>query len=671
MTKLELHPQLDPSTTPNNGTAGPQRDFSIRRAVGREQLGGFDVAWQLLDRDASPIQQFDWAAINAEYTPAKHVEALGVFEGKRLAAVVPFAEKRVAGARRLVMLGVDEHHEPMDLLADDETALNALACAIAADGRPMILGRLPGPTPTVEAIRNAFAGRGLVIERRQASYPFIPLDASWSDPDTKLNSGRRSDLRRMRRKAEAMGKVVTEIVNPMPEQVDPLLDEAFACEAKSWKGLEGTALACDPVQAAHTRRYAHAACRAGILRLCLLRIDGRVVAMQVAIQQGGGFWLLKIGYDAGFAQCSPGQMLLRDSIAYAAQAGLKTFEFLGQSEPWIEVWTDHKRDCIALRLYPYTFRGLTALAADAVVRGSIVAKDRLRRGLARLREFAKSCAMPLVKCASRCYIAGDTLDDALRVRDKLAANDKSATVGFWDHESHTPRRVADEYLAGLRRLAECGASDYLSIKLPALRFQKELSEEVAKLAGQVHRRIHFDSHGPEVADRQKAQIEALLAADPQLDVGLSIPGRWVRSLADVDWACERGLFVRVVKGQWEDPADPTRDQRAGFLEVVDRLAGRARRVAIATHDPKLAAEALERLKAKGTPCEMELLHGLPMRGCCAVAQRLDVNVRVYVPYGEAYMPYALSQARRNPRILWWLLRDGVASIAARVLRRDS
>jgi proline dehydrogenase len=62
---------------------------------------------------------------------------------------------------------------------------------------------------------------------------------------------------------------------------------------------------------------------------------------------------------------------------------------------------------------------------------------------------------------------------------------------------------------------------------------------------------------------------------------------------------------------------------------------------------------------------MELLYGLPMRASRKLAERIGVAVRVYVPYGEAYMPYALGQVRRKPRILWWLAKDFAASLVGR------
>ena len=144
-----------------------------------------------------------------------------------------------------------------------------------------------------------------------------------------------------------------------------------------------------------------------------------------------------------------------------------------------------------------------------------------------------------------------------------------------------------------------------------------------------------------------------------------MPGRWSRSLADADWVCEHGLIARVVKGQWPDPAEPNRGLRDGFLEVIDRLAGRARHVAVASHDVPLAAEAIARLQHAGTSCELELLFGLPMTPSLAWAREQRVPVRIYVPYGKGYIPHAMDQLWRNPRFVWWILKDLVSLRSAR------
>src|SRR5262249_10886032 len=108
-----------------------------------------------------------------------------------------------------------------------------------------------------------------------------------------------------------------------------------------------------------------AACAAGVLRVCWLRIGGAAAAVQLAAEWGGRFWLLKIGYDERFARCSPGMLLTLETIRHAARAGLDAYEFLGAVEPWTQMWTRHARAYVSLPAYPASPGGAGALVADA------------------------------------------------------------------------------------------------------------------------------------------------------------------------------------------------------------------------------------------------------------------------------------------------------------------
>jgi CelD/BcsL family acetyltransferase involved in cellulose biosynthesis len=660
---------LEFESAPSARPAGQWRETRVFTAL--PDLARLEEAWRSLGEQphgsllSGPTEQFDWVATCAAWGPVdRQLRIVAVTRGETLLGVMPLESRAVHGSKRLVMLGAQELHEPTGLLADDRRTVGQLAAALAEQRQPILLERMVVDPATLEVLCRELGQRGRVVVRGRPSYPWIPLDASWQEPEVHLNSGRRSDLRRSRRKAEKLGEVTTQIISPRLDELDVLLDEAFAVEARSWKGLEGTALARDAGRAAFYRQYARAVCRQGALRMCFLRIGGQAVATQIAIVQGGGFWLMKIGYDAEFSSCSPGMLLLRDSIAYAAEAGCRTFEFLGQTEPWIAMWTDQERTCVALRMYPYNLRGALALAADAQAKVRELSAAKLKQAASALRSAAKACLMPIVNRAACRYVAGPTLQDAIRVKQRLAAKGFSATIGYWNAEAEAPRAVADHYLAGLDALKHDGES-YLSVKLPALAFSSDLLREVGERACASRLRLHFDSMGPEAADRTRALIEELLAAVPGIDVGFTLPGRWRRSVQDARWAAENGLFARVVKGQWSDPEGPHYDARQGYLEVIDQLAGKARRVAVATHDAGLAAEALRRLQAAGTPTEVELLHGLPMQRLIRIARERGVAVRVYIPYGESYLPYALSQIWQNPRTLGWLVRDAMASLLPR------
>jgi proline dehydrogenase len=263
--------------------------------------------------------------------------------------------------------------------------------------------------------------------------------------------------------------------------------------------------------------------------------------------------------------------------------------------------------------------------------------------------------MPMMRLAGRAYIAGPKLQDALTVAGRLADRGYASSIAFWDALDTAPMDVLDAYVSGVRALQSSSLDCYVSVKAPSLQFDHGSFSKLVSECAKGNTRLHFDSLGPGTADATMALISEL---SPKFrNITTTLPGCWSRSVRDADWAIEHGLGVRVVKGQWPDPSDGAVNPANGYLKVIDRLAGRAAHVAVATHNPMLAAEALRRLTRANTSCELELLFGLPVEQVLHVARELRVAVRLYIPYGYGWLPYSLSQARRNPRIFWWMLKD--------------
>jgi CelD/BcsL family acetyltransferase involved in cellulose biosynthesis len=200
--------------------------------------------------------------------------------------------------------------------------------------------------------------------RPKRGHPYLPLDKSWLEPESHLNSGRRSDFRRAKRNAEKVGTLRCEMIIPTREELPGLLDEAFQVEAANWKGAQGSALATDPLVGGFYRRYAEETCDRGQLRLGFLRLGGRAVAMQFAVEHAGHFWLLKMGFDQEVARCAPGQLLMIESLRFAASQKCEVYEILGSSEPWNQVWTQLVHPAVSLRIYRSGVRGAIDAAVD-------------------------------------------------------------------------------------------------------------------------------------------------------------------------------------------------------------------------------------------------------------------------------------------------------------------
>jgi proline dehydrogenase len=270
----------------------------------------------------------------------------------------------------------------------------------------------------------------------------------------------------------------------------------------------------------------------------------------------------------------------------------------------------------------------------AASRGALVETVRRRRELA--------------------YGVGPGLDDALQAARRLASYGIASTVGYSPATEEGPRATADVHLAAFDRLAAEALDAYVSVKLSTLDFDRELLAELDAAAARSGRRLHLDALAPETVDTTWRLLEETPRAG---QLGTSFPGRWRRSADDVARAAELDLVVRVVKGQWQYGADGDADPTEGFLGLIDRLCGRARAVAVGTHDVALLTKAVGRLKGAGTPCEVELLYGLPFRAPALAARRMGVPVRVYVPYGQVGATYGIADLKRNPAAVWWLAQD--------------
>lgn len=275
-----------------------------------------------------------------------------------------------------------------------------------------------------------------------------------------------------------------------------------------------------------------------------------------------------------------------------------------------------------------------------------------------LRKSSSSALYRAAELAASAYVAGKTIDDALAVCHRLAAKGFQSTICAWDAANTPPAEVLARYRTALDRLAAENLDCYLSIKFPSLGFDTGMVRSLLE-ARRPDIRIHFDSLGVDTAQRTFDAIEALRRDFD--NIGCTLPARWKRSERDAERAAELGLAARVVKGQWADDGKPTDESvRRAFRALMHVLARGCSHVAIASHDPKLVRVVLPELAPETGCLELEQLYGLPLGGA-DLARRLSIPVRLYIPYDHGYLPYAVSQLRKNPRIAWWLLRDSMLS----------
>lgn len=586
-------------------------------------------AWSQLATTAGalPTQDAPWATAGFATFPGEPaVFTIGSPESPEALAALIDSEGW------LEPVAVSAAGEPTDLLARTPQALAGLAEAIARDSRPLRIPRIAVDSPALAALEVAYRRRGWLRKSPAESFPTIELDERWAEPGGGLSSSRRSALRRSRRKAEERGEISTQLLSPGTHEVDALLDAAYAIEGRSWKGTAGTALELEAALGEFYRRYAHELAARGQLRVDLLSIGGTAVAMQLGAEWRERHWLFKIGYDADYSQASPGQLLLAESVADAATRSLSTYELLGTAAAWTNAWTKQVTECVQVVAFPASRRGVAALGEAAGRKLRRAAIKRARAGVDDART-----------AGARRYVAGPTLADGLRELAVYTAAGYPTVIGLWDGGANSAAEVSEICFEAAEALPE-GAQ--LAIKLPAMKIREHTLRELLTACSEQGAGLHFDALAPDTATEILAAAGSLADDAGPFEVGCTLAGRWLRSVADADAIRDLPVRVRVVKSEWADPEAPERDGARGCLEVVERLAGREGQVAIATQDASLAASALQRLLAAGTACELQVLHGMDGRAASDVARDLGVPIRVYVPFGAGRLPYDAD--RHNP-----------------------
>jgi len=317
---------------------------------------------------AMPMQTHAWMNARRRALRLPHLPLLAIRDDAGIQAIAPFI--RVGHWLR----EFPAMFEPSDLVWGDVGHLQRLVDSLARQSLPIVLDRLPVDSPTLGTVRRAFAGRGAVFVRTAMATPY--LDLREYGPDAlPLTSGWQSDLRRFARKARALGPLEFDIHAPRDaDHLHALLDEAYAIETRSWKFRAGTALTSNLAQGLFFKTFAIGAMQEGHLRIAFLRIGDEPVAMQIASLWRGRFWLYKTSFDAAYAAASPGQLLIRHTLAHAAEAGCKSYEFMGVMADWTRLWTKQTRHYVQVHAMPYSLATVAA-ATRSMARH---ARDRMR-----------------------------------------------------------------------------------------------------------------------------------------------------------------------------------------------------------------------------------------------------------------------------------------------------
>jgi proline dehydrogenase len=277
---------------------------------------------------------------------------------------------------------------------------------------------------------------------------------------------------------------------------------------------------------------------------------------------------------------------------------------------------------------------------------------------------------PIVRRVADPYIAGDNLEDMMRVSAEMNRQGflvAAAILGeFVTRREESTDAVAD-YKALLERMHKQHVEAYIHVKPTHLGlkldagFCRENVEELLAFAKERGQFVRMDMEDSPCIDETLAMYYHL--RQRHNNVGVVIQARMRRSLDDVRKLAAVQANVRICKGIYLEPhslayTDPELINRNYTLLLEELIKGGCY-PAIATHDERLVYEAyrlIDRYGLSHDACEFQMLLGVmaPLRDLVHGAGH---RLRVAVPYGPNWYAYSIRRLRKNPTVAGYVLRS--------------
>ena len=319
--------------------------FDVEEVTRLEDLEAVRAEWSALcDRcpGLTPFQRPEWLIPWwRAFRPAEPWVVL-LRRGGRLVGVAPFLFyenlSEGPGERTAAFLGggVSDY---MDVVLDPEIrgegaeALFAVLAGRADRWQACDFEPLPADSPLLQA--QAPLGWGAEAEPRDVC-PVLTLPSRVEDLQQVVPTRQLSNLRKYRRKAEAMGGLRTEVADE--DDWEEALEALIRLHEARWEsqGQPGV-LQGESLRAFH-REVAAGFLARGALLLIALRLQGETIAALYGFQEQTTVTCYLPGFEPGWAKLSPGVMVVGAAVEEAVQRGARTIDFLRGKEDYKYSW---------------------------------------------------------------------------------------------------------------------------------------------------------------------------------------------------------------------------------------------------------------------------------------------------------------------------------------------
>jgi len=300
----------------------------------------------------------------------------------------------------------------------------------------------------------------------------------------------------------------------------------------------------------------------------------------------------------------------------------------------------------------------------------------------RLTRFMHRCSS-LSTLATR-FVGGSTVDDLLATAEALRSSGRTASIyylGEYVSDPQSIRRTITELKAAAAALGLAGLDVFISVdptQIGSMIDEATCRANAFEVARAVARadngfaRTHFmlDMEDSSVTETTVWLFEELRAAG--LPAAVTLQAYLHRTEADLARCLAAGGALRLVKGAFAERSDVAFTNRAEidrkFMEAARAMLSTEARddgfyPIFATHDADLINEIIRIAEQGSWPkdgYEFEMLYGV-RDGLQQELLDRGEQVRLYVPFGTDWWPYAVRRVGESPRNARFLVRALVGS----------
>jgi CelD/BcsL family acetyltransferase involved in cellulose biosynthesis len=351
-------------------TAGAGARLAVERLTTLEDLHALREEWQALSAAAAPTSVFSsWTWVVSwfeHFRPRGQLLVLIVRDPDgRLVGIAPcsFSAPSPVGPRVLYLLGSGHAlTEYVDAVLHrewaDEAARAVVGALLAACAEWHLLGlpAVPGDSPLLRHAQELALARGCRVFVDEYTRAVRPLPDSWPEFYRSLRKSMKDNVNNYVNRLRREGREDTFVLVEDPAQLDGALD-VFLDLHRRRSRARGRFEHHDKFATAPSRAFLRTVVRrlgaGGGVWVCLLEVDGRPVAAQICLVDGGRLYAYYSGHDPEWWQYGVMLVLTRRCIEAAIARGLTELDLLAgayqdklrwgaRPEPLVDVAIAHR-----------------------------------------------------------------------------------------------------------------------------------------------------------------------------------------------------------------------------------------------------------------------------------------------------------------------------------------